>query len=76
MPPLSEKARGKQRAVDAGPEGDLEIPAAPAPVHRDVRIRFSEGAHDLLLPVTAEETIKDIKAQVSSSQELERLKMY
>lgn len=77
MPPLSEKAKGKQRAVDISLEPVLStLPELPA--HRDVLIRFSEGAHDLLIPVTHDNTIKDIKAQIREQRpmlERRRLKI-
>ncbi|KZV95480.1 hypothetical protein EXIGLDRAFT_644247 [Exidia glandulosa HHB12029] len=71
MLPLSEKAKGKQRALNpeseptAGPSAPPTVPPSPEPsAHRDVLVRFSEGAHDLLIPVTRTDTIKDIKRQI------------
>jgi len=70
MPALSEKARGKQRAVVIdGDESGQSAPSTTATptTQREVLIRFSEGAHDLLVPVTATDTVKDLKSFVSSS---------
>lgn len=65
MAPLSEKAKGKQRAVDVDAEPTAGPSTTPS-AHRDVLVRFSEGAHDLLIPVTRADTIRDLKLQVSS----------
>ena len=69
--PLSEKAKGKQRAIDPEPNdasnSSSTASASTQDMHRDVLIRFSEGAHDLLIPVTRTDTVRDIKRQVSAS---------
>ncbi|EJD50502.1 hypothetical protein AURDEDRAFT_150207 [Auricularia subglabra TFB-10046 SS5] len=65
--PLSEKAKGKQRAVEpeAAPREEDVTEA-----HRDVLVRFSEGAHDLLIPVTRADTVRDIKRQIRDQRPL------
>ncbi len=53
---LSEKAKGKQRAV--------ESEAATTPPPKDLTIRFTEGIPDLTLQVAEKDTVKDVKAKV------------
>ncbi|KAI8978717.1 DUF2407 ubiquitin-like domain-containing protein [Trametes punicea] len=52
---LSEKAKGKQRAVDSSPD------AQPS---RDLTIRFTEGIPDLTVQVAEQDTVKDIKNNI------------
>ena len=65
---LSEKAKGKQRAIDppadnqAGPSGSL-LPVEE-PVTRELVIRFTEGAPDLTVSVGKEDTVRNIKRTV------------
>lgn len=55
---LSEKAKGKQRAVEA-------LDNAPAtPPSKDLTIRFTEGVPDLTLQVAEKDTVKEVKAKV------------
>ncbi|KAJ6593602.1 DUF2407 ubiquitin-like domain-containing protein [Mycena capillaripes] len=57
---LSEKAKGKQRAIelpDVGPSSD------PLP-SRDLVIRFTEGTPDLSVVVTEHDTLKDVKDMI------------
>jgi hypothetical protein len=60
---LSEKAKGKQRAIDLPDEGQSSEPA-PLP-SRDLVIRFTEGTPDLSVVVTEHDTLKDVKNMVS-----------
>jgi hypothetical protein len=53
---LSEKARGKQRATDTE-----DAPEQP----RSITIRFTEHEPDLLLSVSSQDTVRDLKALVS-----------
>ncbi|KIM53458.1 hypothetical protein SCLCIDRAFT_1222777 [Scleroderma citrinum Foug A] len=53
---LSEKAKGKQRAVDPEPNGSLDS--------RDLTIRFTEGLPDLALNVTDTDTVRLVKAKI------------
>lgn len=62
MPMLSEKAKGKQRAVEA-PNGP-ELQPAPEEVSRDLVIRFTEGIPDLVLNVLEKDTIRAVKNKV------------
>ena len=62
--PLSEKAKGKQRA-DPIPE-DLFNNGGPIPP-RQLMLRFTEGIQDLVLHVAEDDSVRDIKAKVSSS---------
>jgi hypothetical protein len=58
---LSEKAKGKQRAID-------ETPVEPEPeLSRDLVIRFTEGIPDLTLNVSEKDAIRDVKRNVRSS---------
>ena len=55
---LSEKAKGKQRAVEA-------LDNAPAtPPSKNLTIRFTEGVPDLTLQVAEKDTVKEVKAKV------------
>ena len=54
---LSEKAKGKQRAVE---------PPPAAPLSKDLTIRFTEGIPDLTVQVAEKDTVKDVKNNVRS----------
>jgi hypothetical protein len=60
--PLSEKARGKQRAVDPEPEPEPE-PDAP----RQLLVRFTEGLPDLTVTVGKLDSARDVKSHVRVS---------
>ena len=69
---LSEKAKGKQRAVevepasaDAGPSGSGMSELQEVPTTRQLVIRFAEGAPDLTVSVGKQDTVRDIKRNVS-----------
>ena len=51
---LSEKAKGKQRAVEDGSQVDS----------RTLTIRFTEGFPDLVLFISGTDTVRDVKAKV------------
>ena len=57
--PLSEKAKGKQRAEDPSP---VSIPETP-PL-KDLTVRFTEGIPDLTVEVAEQDTVKDVKNNV------------
>ncbi|KAG6330552.1 hypothetical protein ID866_8535 [Astraeus odoratus] len=57
---LSEKAKGKQRAIDPELSGLQDS--------RDLTIRFTEGIPDLVLHVTDKDTIRDVKAKIVISR--------
>ncbi|KAI6030441.1 DUF2407 ubiquitin-like domain-containing protein [Pisolithus orientalis] len=57
---LSEKAKGKQRAVDPEINGP--------PDSRDLTIRFTEGIPDLILHVVEKDTVRDVKSKVRISR--------
>lgn len=65
---LSEKAKGKQRAVEdvedleAGPSGSAASEQEPRT--RQLVIRFAEGAPDLTISVGKQDTVRDIKRNV------------
>ncbi|KAI0754789.1 DUF2407 ubiquitin-like domain-containing protein [Daedaleopsis nitida] len=54
---LSQKAKGKQRAVDPAP------PEA-APSLKELTIRFTEGIPDLTVQVAEKDTVKDVKNSI------------
>ena len=60
MQTLSEKAKGKQRAVPI-PENGGPIPP------RELMVRFTEGVQDLVLQVAENDSVRDVKAKVSIS---------
>jgi hypothetical protein len=60
--PLSEKAKGKQRA-DPIPE-DVFNNGGPIPP-RQLMVRFTEGVQDLVLKVAEDDSVRDVKAKVS-----------
>ena len=54
---LSERAKGKQRAVDP-----------PVESSRELVVRFTEGAPDLTITVNKAESVKTVKKRVRPSQ--------
>ena len=69
--PLSEKAKGKQRAVDLPETGQSSSSTRPA--SRDLTIRFTEGGSDLIVHVGERDTMRDVKQKVlGASYALER----
>ena len=61
MPPLSEKAKGKQRADSLDTTNE---PFPRPPERREMAIRFTEGVEDLIVSVGEKETVRDIKNKV------------
>ena len=63
MTGLSEKAKGKQRAIDITPiEGNGQ---PPVPTQRPLTIRFTDGLPDLVLTLDAKDAVRDIKQKVT-----------
>lgn len=63
---LSEKAKGKQRAVEPPNEHLPPVEATtPEELSRDLVIRFTEGISDLILKVSEKDAIRDVKNNVS-----------
>lgn len=62
---LSEKAKGKQRAVDD--VDDLEAGGAADPPQRTFTVLFTDGLPELELTVGETDTVKDVKTRVSPS---------
>ena len=60
---LSEKAKGKQRAVDPAQD------PLPPPL-KDLTIRFTEGIPDLTVQVADKDTLKEVKDNVSMTMYL------
>ncbi|KAH7924545.1 hypothetical protein BV22DRAFT_1112770 [Leucogyrophana mollusca] len=58
---LSEKAKGKQRAIE--PE-----PVDKSKDVRDLTIRFTEGIPDLILKVTLKDSVRDVKSNIVNSR--------
>lgn len=64
--PLSEKAKGKQRAVkELAPNQTQAVPTEI--LTKTLVIRFSEGIPDLTLQVSEKDAVRDVKRQVCSS---------
>jgi hypothetical protein len=61
MQPLSEKAKGKQRADPIQQDGSN--PGGPVPP-RQLMVRFTEGVQDLVLHVADQDSVRDIKDKV------------
>ena len=61
MQPLSEKAKGKQRAGPT-PEDVFDSNAPPPP--RELMVRFTDGIQDLVLHVAEHDSVRDVKAKV------------
>ncbi|KAI0059584.1 hypothetical protein BV25DRAFT_1860190 [Artomyces pyxidatus] len=57
---MSDKAKGKRRAVDIAPE--------PQPSSRQLMVRFTEGIPDLILPVGDRESVRDVKANIRKAR--------
>ena len=58
---LSEKAKGKQRAVDPLVQQDT-----PQEEYKSLVIRFTEGVPDLTIRVGERDAVRDIKRNVRS----------
>jgi hypothetical protein len=70
MTVLSEKAKGKQKAVE--PPSGVTVSQAPAiPLEsfqvptRDLVVRFTEGLPDLTVPVNQQDAVRDVKQKVN-----------
>lgn len=66
---LSEKAKGKQRAVDPPTdifEGQISSSVSQPPESsRDLVVRFTEGSPDLTISVEKDDTVRHVKRRVS-----------
>jgi hypothetical protein len=62
--PLSDKAKGKQRA-DPIPE-DVLNRSNPQPP-RELMVRFTDGVQDLVLHIAEHDSVRDIKTKVCPS---------
>lgn len=58
---VSEKAKGKQRAIDLNGETEAHVEL------KSLVIRFTEGIPDLTLHISESDAIRDIKREVRSS---------
>jgi hypothetical protein len=65
---LSEKAKGKQRAVDPPTdifEGQTSSSVSqPSESLRDLVVRFTEGSQDLTISVEKDDTVRHVKKRV------------
>jgi len=64
---LSEKAKGKQRAIEPPVEQNVagqSSSATPNDTPRDLLIRFTEGAPDLTISVDKTDHVRDVKRRV------------
>lgn len=67
---LSDKAKGKQRAVE--PPSSVPDSQAPGALlksnqapNRDLVVRFTEGLPDLIVPVNQQDAVRDVKRKVN-----------
>jgi len=71
---LSEKAKGKQRAVV--PSEVEQGSSSTDPVSRNLTIRFTEGGSDLIVHVGERDTVKDVKQKIKDARpELQRRRL-
>jgi hypothetical protein len=64
---LSEKAKGKQRAIEPPVEQNVagqSSSANPDDTPRELLVRFTEGAPDLTISVDKKDFVRDIKRRV------------
>ena len=64
---LSEKAKGKQRAVDPSTDvfqGQTSSSVSQPIESRDLVVRFTEGAQDLSISVEKDDTVRHVKRRV------------
>ena len=67
---LSEKAKGKQRAIER-PSTVTSSQAPIIPVEsikvptRDLVVRFTDGLPDLVVPVNQQDAVRDVKQKVN-----------
>ncbi|KAI0314069.1 hypothetical protein OF83DRAFT_1138573 [Amylostereum chailletii] len=72
---LSEKAKGKQRALEPGPSAPA-APPPPPPSLRVLVVRFTEGVQDLSLRLAAKDSVRDIKLKIRTARpELHRRRL-
>jgi len=65
---MSEKAKGKQRAVELVEDKPSQEEAKPAePIRRSLTIRFTDGKPDLGVTVEVGDDVRNIKRKVRSS---------
>lgn len=66
--PLSEKAKGKQRALEVDDENAFGASSSshrpPSPATRSVTIRFTEGVKDLTLDISEKDSVRDTKSKI------------
>ncbi|KAG6884996.1 hypothetical protein C0993_006647 [Termitomyces sp. T159_Od127] len=60
---LSEKAKGKQKAVDPLPEAPA-LQSVSSGQARDLVIRFTEGYQDLVIVVEERDSVRDVKLKI------------
>lgn len=76
---LSEKAQGKQRAVEPSSQASTsDVPASsPEECKRDFVVRFTEGGvTDLLVTIDKSEIVRDVKRKVKSFCTCTQLLLY
>lgn len=65
--PLSEKAKGKQKALE--PPINPNPPQSPEEeIHRALVIRFTEGIPDLIVDVRKQDSVRDVKRNVGCNR--------
>ena len=66
MVSLSEKAKGKQRAIQIETIDTQTEQVQPEPPYREFTVRFTDGIPDLIVQVTKTEHVRDVKEKVGS----------
>lgn len=64
MPALSDKAKGKQRAIDPLDDNSNSIGILSSSSRRNVTIRFTDGHPDIIITVEAKDSVRDVKRKV------------
>ncbi|KAG5645419.1 hypothetical protein DXG03_006243 [Asterophora parasitica] len=75
---LSEKAKGKQRAIDpvSGAEPSTVRSGSPLEQARELVIRFTEGFPDLVVSVSQQDAVRDVKRKIRNGRpELENRRL-
>ena len=64
-PPLSDKAKGKQRAIEPESQTGSSSRTEDVLQPRTLTIRFTEGMHDLAIVIHPNDTVRDLKKKAS-----------
>jgi hypothetical protein len=73
MQPLSEKAKGKQRA---DPISEDAFHRSNPPPPRELMVRFTDGVQDLVLHIAEHDSVRDVKAKVCPLHSSRQLSLF